>query len=133
MKNMSACGITVLRIVVGIVFITHGSQKLFTYGMHGVAGSFTQMGIPLPAISSAVVTLVEFLGGIGVAVGLFTRPLAVLLAFDMLGAMFFVHFKNGFFLPGGYEYALTLLAACITLALAGAGSLAADSFVMNRR
>ena len=133
MKNLSACGIAVLRIVVGIVFISHGSQKLFTFGMHGVAGSFTQMGIPLPAVSSAVVTLVEFLGGIGVAFGLFTRPLAVLLACDMLGAIFFVHFKNGFFMPAGYEYALTLLAACITLVLAGGGSLAADSLIMNRR
>jgi putative oxidoreductase len=134
MKSFQSCGLTVLRIVVGIVFLTHGSQKLFTYGLHGVAGAFTQMGIPIPAVSSVVVTFVEFLGGIALLIGFLTRPAALLLAIDMAGAIFFVHFKHGFFMQsGGYEFALTLLAANVALALAGPGSVAVDNLVSGRR
>jgi len=61
---MASCGLTILRIVVGIVFLVHGWQKITAMGFHGTAGMFGQIGIPLPTISSAVVILVEFLGGI---------------------------------------------------------------------
>ncbi|HTR64385.1 MAG TPA: DoxX family protein [Terriglobales bacterium] len=125
------CGPTVLRVVVGIVFLMHGQQKLFGFGIHGTIGFFTHAGIPLPAVSAVVVTFVEFLGGIALILGLGTRWAAALLAIDMLGAIGFVHFKNGFFLMPpkmGYEYALTLLAACIALAMMGPGSAALDRF-----
>ena len=57
--STQACGLTILRITVGIVFLVHGYQKLFHMGFHGVAGMFGHMGIPLPMISAVVVTLVE--------------------------------------------------------------------------
>jgi len=90
----------------------------------------SQIGIPLPVISSAVVILVEFLGGIALILGLATRWAALLLAIDMAGAIFFVHFKGGFYVNhGGYEYALSLLAACLALTFSGAGALAIDSLI----
>jgi len=122
----AACGLAVLRVVVGFVFLVHGWQKLFVFHFAGVAGFLGSLGIPAPAVMAVVLTLVEFLGGIALLLGLFTRWAARLLAIDMAVAILVVHFKAGFFLPKGYEYALTLLAANIALALNGSGLVSLD-------
>lgn len=125
--NLQSQGLTVLRVVVGIVFLAHGYQKLFLMHFHGVAGMFAHIGVPLPAISSVVVTLVEFCGGIALILGLFTRIFATLLAIDMLSAILLVHARHGFFSStGGVEFPLTLLAASVCLAVAGGGAFAAN-------
>ena len=122
----------VLRVVVGTVFIAHGSQKLFTYGFAGVTGAFGQMGVPFPGLTGPFVALLEFFGGIALVIGLLTRLAALGLACDMLGAILLVHFKGGFFLPMGYEFALTLLGSNIALALAGAGQFSIDATISSR-
>ncbi len=126
-------GITALRVVVGIVFLMHGAQKLFVHGIGGVAGGFANAGFPLPGVSAAVVTLVEFFGGIALLLGLLTRWAALLLAINMAVAVLAVHLRQGFFLPRGYEYALTLLAASAALVLNGSGELALDNLLWRRR
>ncbi len=134
MHKLQGIGIAILRVVVGIVFLAHGGQKLFVYHFPGVAHAMASMGIPLPAISGVVVTLVEFIGGILLIVGLFTRWAAILLAIDMAVAVLAVHLKAGFFMQnGGFEYPLTLLAATVMLALAGGGALALDSKLCKPR
>jgi putative oxidoreductase len=125
-------GITVLRVVVGIVFLAHGWQKLFEIGVHGVAGFFGSAGIPLPSVSAVIVTVVEFLGGIALIIGLFTRWAAALNGFDMIVAILLVHLKNGFLKPGGYEHPLTLLAACIALVWLGPGEASLDGALAKR-
>ncbi|HET6440122.1 MAG TPA: DoxX family protein [Anaeromyxobacter sp.] len=124
--------LTILRVVVGIIFVVHGGQKLFVFGFGGVMGFFGKVGIPLPVVTAVVVTLVEFLGGLALVVGVVTRIAAVLIGLDMIGAILFVHLKAGFFNPTGFEYPLTLLAAAICLALAGAGAYSIDAAIGGR-
>ncbi len=132
MTVMRSWGITLARLAVGVVFLAHGAQKLFVYHFSGVAQSFGHMGIPLPGFSAVVVTLVEFFGGLALILGLGTRIAAALIAIDMLGAIAFVHFKGGFFLPRGFEYAFTMLMVNAGLVLAGAGAMALDNLFGRR-
>jgi putative oxidoreductase len=131
MSNLS-WGITVLRVVVGIVFLAHGWQKLFQLGFHGVAGFFGGAGIPLPFVSAVIVTLVEFAGGIALILGFLTRFAAALNGFDMIVAILVVHLKNGFMKPGGFEHPLTLLAACVALVMVGPGAVSVDGALAKR-
>lgn len=132
LQHWHGWGITVLRLAVGIVFLAHGGQKLFVWGFDNVAAFMGKVGIPAPMLAAIVVTLVEFLGGLALVVGSFTRWAAVLLAIDMLGAILTVHLKGGFFLPAGVEFALTLFAANVALVLLGSGEVSVD-YLLSRR
>jgi putative oxidoreductase len=75
----------------------------------------------------------EFFGGIALILGLCTRPAAALTAFTMLVALFSVHASNGLFLSNnGFEYALALSAACISIGLQGAGKYSLDAIISQR-
>jgi putative oxidoreductase len=123
----------ILRVVVGVVFVAHGGQKLFATGLDDVAAGFAKLSIPVPEVATMVVTLVELLGGLALIVGWVVRWAALLLAVDMLVAMLVVHLRGGFFLPEGVEYVLTLLAATVALVLLGAGRASLDNRSRRRR
>ena len=125
-------GLTVLRVVTGVIFLMHAWQKLAIFGIQGFTGFLTQAGVPAPGIAAVVVTSVELIGGLALVLGLGTRWAALLLAFDMLVALLTVHLPGGFFVPDGIEFVLLLLAANIALGLAG-GALALDAVVRGRR
>jgi putative oxidoreductase len=114
-------GITILRVMVGIVFLAHGGQKMFVYGFSGVSGAFGQMGIPMPTVMGPFVALLELVGGALLILGVGTRWVSILFAIEMAVAVLKVHLSGGFFLPRGFEFALTLFAASCAIALEGPG------------
>lgn len=114
-------GLLPLRLVLAAVFLMHGGQKLFEFGLAGTAGAMTQMGIPLPQLSAVVVTAVELLGGLAMLSGLYVRLAGLLLAGDMAVAILAVRLPGGFFAPRGLEFELVLFGGAVTLALLGTG------------
>jgi putative oxidoreductase len=130
-KNLDRA-LLVLRLVLAAIFIVHGYQKVFGYGISGVIGAFTKMGVPLPGIVAPLVAVVELVGGIALLFGAFTRVAAFLLACDMLGAIIFVHAKNGFSAPKGVEAVLGNLGMAVAVALLGAGAYSIDAMLSRR-
>ncbi|HEX9128288.1 MAG TPA: DoxX family protein [Gemmatimonadaceae bacterium] len=119
-------GMLPLRIVVGLVFLMHGAQKLFVFGAGGTADIMGKLGLPLPLVAATVVIAVELLGGLAILLGVFARLAGALLAFEMLVAILVARLHGGFFAPYGYEFELTLLGACLTFALNGPGRMSLE-------
>ncbi|MBP2474616.1 putative oxidoreductase [Crossiella equi] len=107
------------RVVVGIVFIYHGWQKLVINGVEAQAAGFAKLGIPLPTVSAWFTALTEVVGGVAFIVGIGLPLVGLLFAVVMGGAIYFVHLKNGFGGQGGYEYVLTLGAVGLALGFNG--------------
>ena len=118
-------GLAILRIVIGIIFIAHGSTKLFG-GMEGTVGYFASLGIPAPTLAAWFIALLETGGGALLTIGLFVTPIALLLIAHMVTGIFLVHVPNGFFVvgpgTGGISFNLLLAAGLLTLIFAGAGN-----------
>jgi len=124
---------TILRVVTGFLFAAHGWQKFNEFTIAGTQAAFTQMGVPAAGVIAPVVATLELAGGVALILGLLTRVFAVLLAADMLGALFLVHASAGIFVgTGGYELVLILAAAALAVALVGAGRLSVDRALLGR-
>ena len=129
---LEAVGFLPLRFVVGVVFLMHGGQKLFDFGFPGTADILAKLGIPLPSFFAVVIIVVELLGGLAILFGLFARAAGVLLAIEMTVAILVARLRGGFFTPYGYEFELTLLGACLSIALLGTGGVSLAP-VLRRR
>ena len=136
LKTENHFTLTIARLLLGFVFFAHGSQKVLGwfggYGFHGTMDAFThQMGIPAPFAFLAI--MAEFLGGIGLILGLFTRVAAFGIACEMLVAVALIHHHFGLFMNWsgnqkgeGYEYHLLTLAITTVLMVKGGGALSVD-------
>lgn len=127
----TSIGLTVLRIVLGVVFIAHGAQK-FAQGIPNVAEGFSGMGVPLAEVAAPLVAGLELVGGVLLVLGVATRVVGVLLAADMVVAGLLAHGSAGFFAQdGGFEYVLVLAVASLAVALTGAGRFSVDAAVLR--
>jgi putative oxidoreductase len=122
---MAQYGATLLRLILGIVFIMHAYLALVINGPAGMITYNINAGIRSPEIATWYLILAHGLGGVFLVLGLFTRWAALANVPVMLGALVFVHLKNGFWaFKNGYEYVLVLLVASIAVAMIGGGALA---------
>ena len=139
-------GLLPLRLVVGFGFAAHGYAKL-ARGPQGFGAILSAMGIPAPGAVAWVTSLLEFVGGILIMLGLYVVPLALPLAVVMATAMFGVHLHYGFssvklkaisasgavFGPVGYELNLVYIAALVALAVSGPTAFSFDRWLSGRR
>jgi len=116
-----------LRVVVGGLFIGHGTQKAFGWfggpGIAGMAGWLESMGIKPGRLHATAAATLETLGGVSLLLGLDTWIGAAMIVVVMLVAIKTVHLAKGIWNSnGGYEYNLTLIAAALVLAAVGPGA-----------
>jgi putative oxidoreductase len=113
--------LSVLRIVVGLLFLEHGTQKLF---------GFPPSANPGPALLSlmGIQGLIEIVGGGLIALGLFTRPVAFIICGDMAVAYFMAHFPTNFFpITNRGDAAILYCFVFLYLAVAGGGAWSLDA------
>ena len=130
---MVALGLLILRLVIGLILAAHGAQKLFGWfggpGMTGWTGAMNRMRIRPATPWAWMSALAEFVGGIGLALGLLFPLPSAAIAGSMLVAIALVHLPKGFVSKGGYEFNLAIIASVAALALTGPGSVSLDSAV----
>lgn len=131
--SLNTTAVTILRVIMGFIFAAHGWQKFNEWTIAGTQASFAKMGVPAAEIAAPAVAVLELGGGIALILGVLTRVVALLLALDMLGALFLVHASAGVFAAtGGYELVLLLAAAALAVALTGAGRISVDRALFGR-
>ena len=143
-------GLLCLRLILGGIFAAHGYPKLFggpgkevpptaaAYLGQGFvqavqngspeqfAPIVEQVGAPQPGATAWLVAGLEFFGGIALALGFLTRLTALLLAGEMVVAIWKIHWRNGLIGQGGFEFPLSLLSGCLALLGTGPGGFSAD-------
>jgi len=117
-----------LRIVLAIIFTSHGYPKL-VHSSANMQTFFFEHG--LPGYFVYVAGILETFGGGLLLLGLFTRVAALLLALEMSVAIWKVHSLNGYFAVHEYEFPLALAANCFALATIGAGALSLDQVLFG--
>src|SRR5206468_10076443 len=121
-----------LRLVVGLLFAGHGAQKLFGVlgggGLEGTAEMFDGIGLRPGHLHARAAGTAEFMGGLLLAVGLFTPFAAAAVIGVMTAAVITVHAPKGIWnTNGGYEYNLVMVAVAFALAGIGAGAWSLDN------
>jgi len=120
-----------LRLITGVIFVTHGAQKLFAwfggYGLDGTGQWMESIGLSPGYLMAFMAGSAEFFGGLFLIAGFLTRPTSFVLAITMIVAIFSVHISNGLFMSNnGYEFALSLLAITLGLFIQGGGKHSID-------
>ncbi|MCK7638114.1 DoxX family protein [Corynebacterium pygosceleis] len=117
----------VFRVVLGLVFVAHGWDKLFFTGITETTGQFSAAGVPQPKLSAWIAALAELVGGGMLVVGLLATFAAVGLALLMACAFYFVHLGSTVFVAeGGFEYVVVLVVALLMIVVFGPGRASID-------
>jgi putative oxidoreductase len=140
--DQQSWSLLIVRLALGFVLLPHGMQKALGmfggYGFAGTVGFFQSMGMPF--IIGTLVILAEFVGSIGVIIGLGTRFMAASILLTMSGAMVLGgHLQNGFFMNWfgmqkgeGVEYFILIIALALATVIGGSGKFSFDNLVSKQ-
>jgi putative oxidoreductase len=132
-KALSPFAEPLVRVTAGLLLVPHGAQKLFGwFGGYGIeaTGQFFSSKLGLPASLALVAGLIEFFGGLMLALGVATRVVAALVAGLMAVAVLQVHLGAGFFwTSGGFEYPLFWGVVALAFVIRGGGRYSLDRVI----
>jgi len=129
----------VIRVMLGVVMLPHGAQKalgMFEGGGFAATMKGMSQGMGIPSAVVLLIIASEFLGSLGLILGVATRFCAFGTFSIMTGAIFMVHLSNGFFMNWfgkqageGFEYHLLAIGMAVALMIAGGGKWSVDRFL----
>jgi putative oxidoreductase len=131
-EGIAPYGYPLIRFGAGAIFMYHGYAKLFLgFGAVVAKNILTPMGFPMPDLLASLLGVLELFGGAALALGLLTRPIALMFAIEMVFVTKW-HFPNGYFFTspkGGYEFPLMMLLIYIAIVFRGAGRCSLDRII----
>lgn len=145
-KTFSSYWAMPLRLLFGIAFVIHGAPKLFSGAERaGFVGMLSQLHVPAAGLAAWLIGILEFFGGLGLIVGLFTAEISILLGIEMLFALFLVHLPHGFsfvqvlgmtpegprFGLPGIEVNLMYIGGLLSLFIGGPGPVSIDERLLS--
>src|SRR4051794_35206940 len=135
MKSETApYGVFLLRVSMGVLFLAHAAAKVFVFTIPGFVGYFGKLGLP-PIVAYAILAL-EIIGGIALILGIYASLIAISLAMELIGTIYFVHGANGWAFNakgGGWEFPAFWAVALMALFLLGEGAWAMSPSRRSRR
>ena len=127
-------GLLLTRVLLGVVLIAHGWEKLVTNGAGATGQFFDSVGVPAAQAAAVFAGVVELAGGILLVLGLLTQVVAALVVVVMVGAYVFVHQGAGIYATnGGWELVAVIGLAVAVFGLVGTGRYSLDALIANRR
>ena len=127
----------VFRVLVGLLFMQHGLQKMFGLfegpGIPGFAGFLSTLGFPAPIFFSYVAASIELFGGLAIALGLFARLAAFIATLELLIVYSIAHIPNGLIpILNQGELALLYVASFLVIMAFGAGKWSLEKVIFKR-
>jgi putative oxidoreductase len=131
-ENLRHLTYTALRVICGVIFAAHGFQKLMNVA--GWQETLASMGVVTPKVLGYLAIAGEFLGGVGLIVGLLTPLAALGTACVAAAAIVLVHWGNGLFMANnGFEFPLALMIASLFFMAHGGGAWSLDAVLFRAR
>jgi putative oxidoreductase len=128
-QSVAPYSYAIVRFIAGAILVYHGYGKLFVTGVQPVADHVVSvLGLPMPIAWAYLLGILEFFGGIGLAIGFLTRPIALLLTIEFIVITFW-HSGNGYAFSsphGGFEFPLLLTVIYAAIFFRGAGRCSID-------
>ena len=129
-QSIAPYSYAIIRFIAGAILIYHGYNKLFVTGVAPVADHVvTPLGLPIPMAWAYLIGILEFFGGIALAVGFLVRPIALMLTVEFVVITCWSWPNGYFFSKGGYEYPLVLLVVYAAIFFRGAGRCSIDRMI----